>query len=143
MNRHFGFALVLVSALALMACVLAPGCRKRDKSVNHYYFVVSDAAGLEKGAPVFIAGVRVGKIVRLSVTHDSQARIEIAVKRRHRIYSNASVTLKRVSAKGRRLELSPGRPLTPNVSDPTKAPLKHRLLTHGDRIVVVIDSHGE
>lgn len=69
-----------------------------------------NASGLQKGAPVRLAGVEVGRVIDISLTPDVKARVKVRIRRGVEIYSNYSIKIAVPIIGERYIEIKPTEP---------------------------------
>jgi len=109
-----GFFVVLALAgLGVIATTLEPLKFKREVSNFKYSVIFKNVAGLEKDAPVRVAGVTVGKVVSVGVDGD-KAVVKIVFLRPVKVYKNAKAFIETMGLMGEKyVELDPGHPPAP------------------------------
>jgi phospholipid/cholesterol/gamma-HCH transport system substrate-binding protein len=121
------FVVLAFAGLGVVATTLEPLKFKKEFKNLKYSIVFSNVAGLEKDAPVRVAGVTVGKVVSVDVKGD-KAVVEIVFLKPIKIYRNAKASIETMGLMGEKyVELDPGHPpaplLPPNsVIENTKVP---------------------
>ena len=115
--RKFSFEakvglLVVVTLLGIgiIATTLEPMRFGAKPSGNHYFLEFDNVGGLEKDAPVRVAGVTVGKVLNVGVK-GRRALVEIALFEPLKVYENARARIETMGLMGEKyVELDPGAP---------------------------------
>lgn len=110
---------VILAIATFMVMILGIGVfRFNSSSYNEYTIEFRDVAGLSKKAGVKIAGVEVGWVNTIDLSHGSmQAKAKIMVNKRYKLYDNAYAVVRQEGLLGTKyLELIPGDPLLPELS---------------------------
>ncbi|ADY73452.1 Mammalian cell entry related domain protein [Desulfurobacterium thermolithotrophum DSM 11699] len=109
------FVVLSFLGLGVIATTLEPLKFKRGISEKHYYIKFKNVAGLEKDAPVRVAGVTVGKVIGIKVKENS-AIVEIIFLKPVKLYKDASARIETMGLMGEKyVELNPGSPLNPEL----------------------------
>ncbi|ADU96978.1 Mammalian cell entry related domain protein [Thermovibrio ammonificans HB-1] len=102
-----------LTGLGVIATTLNPLQFKRGVEQKPYLIYFSNAAGLEKDAPVRVAGVTVGKVVKVGVK-DGKAVVEIIFTKPVKLYKNAVAKIETMGLMGEKyVEIDPGHPPAP------------------------------
>lgn len=108
-------ALVLASlvGLGIVATTIEPLKFHRGAVKGTYYFRFSNVAGLEKEAPVRVAGVTVGKVSNITVS-DRGAVVEVSMLKDVKLHRDASAKVETMGLMGEKyVEVNPGSPEKP------------------------------
>ncbi|OHU64949.1 MlaD family protein [Mycobacteroides chelonae] len=105
-----GLAIFMTVALTLGWLVYATLLREVSGSATAYSARFTDVYGLREGDDVRMAGVRVGRVQKIELVDNEQARVDFVVQNNQRLYRNtiASVTYQNIVGQ-RYLGLSPGK----------------------------------
>jgi len=96
--------------LGVIATTIEPMKFKRGLENQHYTVVFKNAAGLEKDAPVRVAGVNVGKVLSVGVK-DGKAVVEIVFTKPVKLYKGAVAKVETMGLMGEKyVEIEPGNP---------------------------------
>jgi len=102
------FVVLSFIGIGVIATTLEPLKFKGEGIGKHYFLTFKNVAGLEKDAPVRIAGVTVGKVVRVGVK-DGKAVVEIAFFKPVKLYADAKARIETMGLMGEKyIELDPG-----------------------------------
>jgi len=102
-----------LAGLGVIATTLNPLQFKRGIETQRYKILFPNAAGLEKDAPVRVAGVTVGKVVSVDVKGD-KALVEIVFTKPVKLYENAVAKIETMGLMGEKyVEIEPGHPPAP------------------------------
>ena len=101
--------LFLVFSVAVTWMVFATLQRNVAGPTSSYSAIFSDVSGLAEGDDVRVAGVRVGRVDKIELTPDNQAKVSFQVRSNQTLYTNtlASVTYQNIIGQ-RYLGLSQG-----------------------------------
>ncbi len=114
------FVVVGLIGLGVIATTIEPLKFQRGKISQVYTIYFKNAAGLEKDAPVRVAGVTVGKVLSVGV-EDGKAKVEIAFTKPVKLYRNAVVKIETMGLMGEKyVEIDPGHPPAPLLPSGTK-----------------------
>ncbi|WP_456455846.1 MlaD family protein [Thermovibrio sp.] len=104
------FVVASLAGLGLIATTLEPMKFKRGIENKAYVIYFKNAAGLEKDAPVRVAGVTVGKVVSVGV-QDGKAVVRIVLTKPITLYQNAVAKIETMGLMGEKyVEIEPGGP---------------------------------
>ena len=107
------FVVLSLVGLGVIATTLEPLKFKREISEDRYYLRFKNVAGLEKDAPVRVAGVTVGRVVGVKVK-GNVAVVEILFLKPVKLYRNATARIETMGLMGEKyIELNPGSPPAP------------------------------
>jgi len=107
------FVVAGLVGLGIIATTLEPMKFQRGKISQRYTVYFSNAAGLEKDAPVRVAGVTVGKVLSVGVV-DGKAKVEIVFTKPVKLYKNAVAKIETMGLMGEKyVEINPGHPPAP------------------------------
>jgi phospholipid/cholesterol/gamma-HCH transport system substrate-binding protein len=115
-------ALVILSfiGIGVIATTLEPLKFKGERVDQRYFLTFRNVAGLEKDAPVRIAGVTVGKVIDVKV-RDGKAVVEIVFFKPVKLYANAKARVETMGLMGEKyIELEPGSPGAPELPSGSK-----------------------
>ena len=93
-GREIAAGLFAVAGAAIVAGLLV-FIRGYALSGARYYLILGETMGLEKGAPVRMAGVEVGRVAGVELTPEGEAKICMAVSRKVRLYTGYDYTVSR------------------------------------------------
>jgi len=111
------FVVLSLVGLGVIATTLEPLKFKREISEDRYYLQFKNVAGLEKDAPVRVAGVTVGRVVDVKVK-GNVAVVEILFLKPVKLYKNATARIETMGLMGEKyIELNPGAPPAPPLPD--------------------------
>lgn len=104
------FVVTGLVGLGIIATTLEPLKFQRGKVSQEYTVYFSNASGLEKDAPVRVAGVTVGKVLSVGVV-DGKAKVELIFTKPVKLYSNAVAKIETMGLMGEKyVEINPGHP---------------------------------
>ncbi|MEO2082718.1 MAG: MlaD family protein [Desulfurobacteriaceae bacterium] len=104
------FVVLSLLGVGVIATTLEPLKFKRSISNLRYNLTFKNVAGLEKDAPVRVAGVTVGKVTKVGV-EDGKAVVEVVFLKPIRLYRNARAKIETMGLMGEKyIELDPGHP---------------------------------
>ncbi|WP_457681326.1 MlaD family protein [Thermovibrio sp.] len=107
------FVIAGLTGLGLIATTLEPMKFKRGIENLKYTVVFKNAAGLEKDAPVRVAGVNVGKVLSVGIK-DGKAVVKIVFTKPVKLYKNAVAKIETMGLMGEKyVEIEPGGPPAP------------------------------
>ena len=107
------FVVASLVGLGVIATTLEPMKFKRGIENLHYTLIFKNAAGLEKDAPVRVAGVNVGKVVSVGVK-EGKAVVKIVFTKPVKLYKNAVAKIETMGLMGEKyVEIEPGGPPAP------------------------------
>ncbi len=107
------FVVAGLIGLGVIATTLEPLKFQRGKTSQVYTIYFKNAAGLEKDAPVRVAGVTVGKVLSVGV-ENGKAKVEIAFTKPVKLYRNTVVKIETMGLMGEKyVEIDPGHPPAP------------------------------
>ncbi len=121
------FVVLGFAGLGVIATTLEPLKFKREFQNLKYSIIFPNVAGLEKNAPVRVAGVTVGKVTSVEVNGD-KAVVKIVFLKPIKVYKNAKASIETMGLMGEKyVELDPGHPPAPmlppgSVIESTKVP---------------------
>lgn len=102
------FVVLSLLGLGIITTTLEPLKFKRGISNERYYIMFENVAGLEKNAPVRVAGVTVGKVTDIKVKGNG-AEVKILLLKPVKLYKNASARIESMGLMGEKyVELNPG-----------------------------------
>ena len=109
------FVILGFIGIGVIATTLEPLKFKEEKTGQCYFLIFKNVAGLEKDAPVRIAGVTVGKVLDVKVK-DRRAVVEIVFFKPIKLYANAKACIETMGLMGEKyIELDPGSPEAPEL----------------------------
>ncbi len=104
------FVVAGLTGLGIIATTLQPLKFQRGKVSEIYRIYFQNAAGLEKDAPVRVAGVTVGKVISVDLS-DGKAEVEVLFTKPVKLYSNAVAKIETMGLMGEKyVEINPGHP---------------------------------
>jgi phospholipid/cholesterol/gamma-HCH transport system substrate-binding protein len=107
------FVVAGLVGLGIIATTIEPLKFQRGKYHEEYTIYFENAAGLEKDAPVRVAGVTVGKVLSVDVV-DGKAKVKILLFKPVNLYKNAVAKIETMGLMGEKyIEISPGNPPAP------------------------------
>ncbi len=107
------FVVAGLVGLGVIATTLEPMKFKKGIENLRYTILFKNAAGLEKDAPVRVAGVNVGKVLSVGVK-DGKAVVEIVFTKPVKLYRNAVAKIETMGLMGEKyVEIAPGNPPAP------------------------------
>ncbi len=107
------FVVASLVGLGVIATTVEPMKFKRGIKNYSYTITFKNAAGLEKDAPVRVAGVTVGKVTSVEVK-DGKAVVKITFTKPVKLYRNAVAKIETMGLMGEKyVEIDPGRPPAP------------------------------
>ena len=141
-------ALFLVFSVAVTWMVFATLQRNVAGPTSSYSAIFSDVSGLAEGDDVRVAGVRVGRVDKIELTGDNQAKVSFQVRSNQTLYTNtlASVTYQNIIGQrylglsqggGRQAETSCRRP---DSGEPDQPVVRH--LLHAQRLRAAVHRAG-
>lgn len=124
--------------VAVLAVILVGG----NDEKAHLRIVSASALGLRDGSGVRLGGVLVGKVSKLSLTHDDKVQIDLAINDKDvRIGRGVSVTIKSLNLLGEKYAaLDPGDVTGPEQSDVTIPASRVTTATDLDQVLNVLDA---
>ncbi len=106
------FVVLCFAGLGIIATTLEP-LKFKGETKYKYRILFSNVAGLEKDAPVRVAGVTVGKVLKVEVKGD-KAVVDIAFIKPVKIHSDAIARIETMGLMGEKfVEIYPGKPSAP------------------------------
>ena len=129
-------ALIFASlvGLGIIATTIEPLKFHRGAVKGTYYFRFSNVGGLEKEAPVRVAGVTVGKVSKITVS-DSGAVVEVSMLKDIKLHKDASAKIETMGLMGEKyVEVNPGSPEKP-LLQPGEVVLKTETPVSTDQLV--------
>ncbi len=107
------FVVAGLVGLGIIATTLEPLKFQKGKYSETYVVYFKNAAGLEKDAPVRVAGVTVGKVLSVDVA-DGKAKVKILLFKPVKLYKNAVAKIETMGLMGEKyVEIEPGSPPAP------------------------------
>jgi len=114
------FVVLSFIGIGVIATTLEPLKFREEKANQRYFLTFKNVAGLEKDAPVRIAGVTVGKVVKVGV-EGGKAVVEIVFFKPVKLYGNAKAKIETMGLMGEKfVELDPGTPEFPQLPSGAK-----------------------
>ncbi len=106
------FVVLCFLGLGVIATTLEP-LKFKGETKYRYRFLFKNVAGLEKDAPVRIAGVTVGKVLSVGVTGD-KAVVDVVFMKPVKLHSDAVARIETMGLMGEKfIEIYPGTPSAP------------------------------
>ena len=108
------FVVASLVGLGIIATTLEPMKFKKGIESLHYKAVFKNAAGLEKDAPVRVAGVTVGKVTSVEVDKNGRAVVEFVLTKPVELRQDAVAKIETMGLMGEKyIEIDPGSPSAP------------------------------
>jgi len=108
------FVVLSLVGLGVIATTLEPMKFKRGIESLHYKAIFKNAAGLEKDAPVRVAGVTVGKVTSVGVDESGRAVVEFVLTKPVELHQDAVAKIETMGLMGEKyIEIDPGSPSAP------------------------------
>ncbi|TCK05318.1 MlaD family protein [Phorcysia thermohydrogeniphila] len=114
------FVILSFIGIGVIATTLEPLKFRGERADQRYFLTFKNVAGLEKDAPVRIAGVTVGKVSSVNMK-DGKAIVEIVFFKPVKLYANAKARIETMGLMGEKyIELDPGSPEAPELPPGSK-----------------------
>ncbi len=105
-----GLLIVFVGIMAVVMSLKVSEDPERLFKTKKVYFILEDAAGIEKNTPIYLAGIRIGAVKKVGLV-DGKARVDVAVKKNVHISKSSQVEIRPTGILGdKSIFITPGKP---------------------------------